>query len=173
MELGYTDVLGIGYNPPRRYVPLGIELGLVMVETEEACKEMIDAALDYGFLKIYVKVMSNPVIGNVRDSSQQESRLEVGENNIGDSTDKDYIPNNDEERSVSSGDPNSSDDELVIARKNLKEFNDLVVDNGIGLGLDKCTRGFKGSSGAGTSRSNDIESDNSGYHSEYLASEGA
>ena len=80
---------------------------------------MIDAALDYGFLKIYVEAMSNPVVGNVRDSSQQESRLEVGENNIGDSDDEDYVPNNDEERSVSSGDPNSSDDELVIARKNL------------------------------------------------------
>ena len=99
--------------------------------------------------------------------------MEVGENNIGDSDDEDYVPNNDEECSVSSGDPNSSDDELVITRKNLKEFNDLVVDNAIGLGFDKCTRGFNGSSGAGTSRSNDIESDNSGYHSEYLDSEGA
>ena len=103
MELGYTDVLGIGYNPPRRYVLLGAELGLVMVETEEACKEMIDAALDYCFLKIYVEAMSNPVAADVRHSSHQESRMEVGENNNGDSADEDYIPNNDEERSVSSG----------------------------------------------------------------------
>lgn len=69
---GYTEVLSVAYNPPKVYQPIGVEWWLEFVETEEQCKSMIDAAINNGFLKIYVEAITvQPSVGEKMAGKQK------------------------------------------------------------------------------------------------------
>ena len=38
--LRHTEVLAITYNPPKKYMPIGVDWALEVVETKEQCKTM-------------------------------------------------------------------------------------------------------------------------------------
>ena len=129
--LGYTEVLSIAYNPPKKYMPIGMEWGLEFVETEEQCKTIIEEAINHGFLKIYVEAM-------IVQASVGENHINGVGNmavNADDVVINDEIAcNGSDEDSLPSNQPDSSDDEHVAARQNLKAFKETTVDNANGFG---------------------------------------
>ena len=124
---------------------------------------MINAALNHGFMKIYIEAMTiQPSVGEThgRESKYANEPVVLEEacnmNN-----------DNESEGSLGSDEPDSSDDEHATARKNLKAFKNIVVDNGFGLGLEDDGAVRRPAEVGGMSQGDGNGSDVSGYHSEY------
>ena len=102
------------------------------VETEEQYKNMINVIINNGFTKIYVEAMTiQPSVGETHGKKSENTNepvvLEEACNMNND---------NESEDNLGSDEPDSSDDEHATARKNLKAFKNIVVDNSFGLGLE-------------------------------------
>ena len=170
---GYSDVLSVACAVKGMYVPIRVDMLFQFVETEEECEKMMEDALKFCFLKLYVEnfirqeaITETMPMGN---NKTELHNVNVTSEGAKDSYDADYVlsESGDDDDSLSSDAGNSDvDDEMMITRQNKKLFKKTIVDHGYGLGLDRVEN--RGNSG--TNRSLKLyrnATNEDGYQSEY------